>query len=88
VSTNVGFDRCSNFCSIYARFHSADVFHRSANDCHNLRSFLFADLAESYRCLREERGSSSPFTGRRPTPARFKILRALGMSARAARSAI
>jgi len=40
------------------------------------------------RCLREDRGISSPFPGRRPTPARFKMVSALGTLARAARAAM
>jgi hypothetical protein len=44
--------------------------------------------AGRYRCLRDDWGSSSPFTGRRPTPTRLKILSPLGISARAARSAM
>jgi hypothetical protein len=53
-----------------------------------LRYLCRAIAAGGYRCLREDEDSSSPFAGRQLTPARFKILRALGMSARAARSAI
>lgn len=40
------------------------------------------------RCLREARGISSPFAGRRPTPARFKMVSALATLARAARPAM
>jgi len=46
MPANVGFSRRINFDSINARLHSADIFHRSANDCHNVRSFLFASRAE------------------------------------------
>jgi len=46
VPANVGFGRRINFASIDARLHSADIFHCSANDCHNQRSFLLASRAE------------------------------------------
>jgi hypothetical protein len=45
MPANVGFGRI-NFGSIDARLHSADICHCSANDCHNLRSFLLASRAE------------------------------------------
>jgi hypothetical protein len=46
VPASGGFGRRINFGSIDARLHSADIFHCSANDCHNLRSFLLASRAE------------------------------------------
>jgi hypothetical protein len=47
VSANGGFGRRINFASMDARFHSADIFHCSANDCRNLRSFRSACRAET-----------------------------------------
>src|ERR1700722_10378945 len=43
---------------------------------------------QRYRCLRLALGISSPFIGGRPAPARLRMRSALGISARAARSAI